>query len=68
MVQRGPPVTVIRLDTHLSPERAAALRELTKTPGLTVTEAVRRAIATERLPGGPIIQSGEPQSSEPTDG
>jgi ribbon-helix-helix CopG family protein len=47
-------VTVIRLSVNLSEERAAALREIAKTPGITVTEAVRRALATEALPGGPI--------------
>lgn len=50
-------MTVIRLSADLSPERARAIRAIAETPGLTVEEVIRRTIATERLPGGPIASS-----------
>jgi hypothetical protein len=42
---QGPEPHVVRLSVNLSPEAAEALRELSKTNHLTVTDGVRRAIS-----------------------
>jgi hypothetical protein len=41
------PSTSIRLSVNLSPEAADALRTITARRGITLTEAVRRAISTQ---------------------
>jgi hypothetical protein len=56
-------VTVVRLSVDLSKERAAALREIAETPGLAVSEAIHRVLATEALPGGPI-ELGAPSDGD----
>lgn len=38
-----------RLSVNLAPEVAEALRELAKKNGVSITEAVRRAISTEKF-------------------
>ena len=42
-------VTKIRLNADLSPEVAAALKELAKSQNVSLTEALSRAISTESI-------------------
>ncbi len=41
--------TKVRLNADLSPDVAAALKELATSQGITLTEAISRAISTESL-------------------